>query len=66
MPGVLQRRGLRQPGGAPQTAAVPGVTDQGPVVTFNMLRPDGQFVGYRWARQHALLFYLRQICVQSG
>ena len=25
-----------------------GVVGQGPVVTFNLLRPDGSFVGYRY------------------
>ena len=26
-----------------------GAADQGPVVTFNLLRPDGSFVGFRYA-----------------
>lgn len=29
-------------------AAPAGVVGQGPVVAFNLLRPDGSFVGYRW------------------
>lgn len=27
--------------------SLPGAAGQGPVIAFNLLRPDGSFVGYR-------------------
>lgn len=41
-------------GQGPRAAAsAPGAVGQGPVVTFNLLRPDGTFFGYRSAASKA-------------
>ena len=43
-----------------------GAVDQGPVVTFNLLRPDGSFVGFRWPLQQLPsleAFWLALVCV---
>ena len=41
--------GAHSPGSGQPSPGSPGAIGQGPVVTFNLLRPDGSYVGYRYA-----------------